>query len=198
MRKRHWRLDNRTGKQVRRKNVMAWDSKLLVSVAFVHLVGPCCTAGSSCFTVIFHQMEDFKGMTGRLGLSPPGKVKHCSTAPSAHFPPPGRCPWVRHTSPSLHSKPRSCGYLFSLFALLTQPGWNKKPFKAISRPSLLGSFPLHRHLFSSENTPSTQTERWGGKKSSLITFGCFFSRLIKHLKLHRWLRSNYLLNDIQF
>lgn len=29
-------------------------------------------------------------------------------------------------------------------------------------------------------------------------FFFFFSRLIKCLSLHRWLRSNYLLNDIQF
>lgn len=97
--------------------------------------------------------------------------------------------------------------IISAHAPSLQPHWHsldgdKNPFTALShhlyiQNMCLGSFPLHRHLFSSESTPSTQTER--REKTRLITFGCFFfSRLIKRLSLHRWLRSNYLLNDIQF
>ena len=147
-----------------------------------------------------------------LGARPP-QVR--SNIASLHllltFPLPGRCPWVMHTSPSLHSKPRSCGYLFSLLTLLcstdtTWIGKKKKPSKQYLAHlyflnMCLGSFPLHRHFFFFPVLRTLHLLRQkdeGEKKSTLITFGCFFSRLIKHLKLHRWLRSNYLLNDIQF
>lgn len=92
-------------------------------------------------------------------------------------------------SPSLHSKPSIRRYKLSLLSLPrstdTQPG-----MRAVSRSSL---YPKHVLVFLPTSQPFIH--RWelsvdSGRIKSLD----FFSSL----SLHRWLRSNYMLNDIQF
>lgn len=175
----------------------------------VHLFGPRCTAGSSFLAEMFLQMEEIRRMADPQGLVPPAKVKHrLLPPPPAHFPRLRRGPWVIHTSPSLHSKPSSSRYKLSLLTLprSTDTAWigikiHSQPYLAhlYIQNMCLGSYPLHRHLYNSESPPSPQKERKKKQVWSLSdAFFFFFSRLIKRLLLHRWLRSNYLLNDIQF
>ena len=140
-----------------------------LDVTCVHLFGPCCTAGSSCITAMLLQTEEIRRMADPPRACPPAKVKHrLLPPPLAHFPPLWRGPRVIHTSLSLHSKPSSCGYKLSLLTLpcSTDTAW--MGIKIHSQPYLahlyiqnmcLGSFPLHRHLFNSESTPSTQKRR---------------------------------------
>lgn len=112
----------------------------------------------------------------------PAKVKHPPSP--AHFPLLRRGPWVTHTSLSLHSKPPSSGYKWSLLMLpcSTDTAWMgiKNPFTAISRPSL---YPKHVVGF----LPTSQafihfwehSIYWERKKGKTvrITFGCFFQQI---------------------
>lgn len=170
-------------KQGRKKKVLLWHSnnKLLVSVTCVHLFGPCCTAGSAFLAAMFLQMEEIRRTTDPWGLVPSAKVSiGFPPPPSAHFPPLQRGPWVKYTSPSLHSRSSSCGYKLSLLTLRCSTDW--MGIKIHSQPYLThlyiqnmcsGSFPLHRHLFNSESAPATQKSRW--KKNRSDHFRMFFS-----------------------
>ena len=165
----------------------------------VHLFVPCCTARSSRIAAMFLQMEDMRKMTDPSRLVPKLRSSiaslHLLLPTFLHF---RRGPWVIHMSLSLRSKPSSPGYKWSLLTLPCSTDTACTGIQIHSQPYLVhlyiqnmcsGSYPLHRHLFNSESTPSTK-ERL--KRQVWSFWDVIFSRLIKRLSLHRWLRSNYL------